>query len=708
LVLLFGQHALAQSLTAGAEVQPRLRAALASASAFETSSIEAPGMTEAAATTVVASVTVLASTGCAECREGAVRSASAQQIEQTAGAFADPSRYLQTFAGVAAGSDQRNDVLVRGGNPSENLFILDNIEIPSINQLALSDTTGGFTSMLNPEAIERLTLHTDAYASRFEQRLSSVIEISTRPTETVIRHSVLELGIAGAGGTTVTPFGHEGSLLFSGRQSVLQYGTNDIGLNGVPKFRNVLLRAEDHPTARDSWWGVSLTGIDSLAVHPSATDTAETNPYDIAYTGWRSTSGINWQHVFAPSAFGVLSAANSMQTQSIGENDQVAGNASIYNEQTRDNITTLKYDFSLEPTRALRVDAGGRAAVDAFAYGVSQPFGLEDPYSRSSTPVNAGAWTRQDSTGSGAVYAEASIALPHGLDLSAGDRLMRWNLAGRTANSLKGSLSAPVHGHIFSVGYAEYAQMPATLYLLAFTNRQTLAPIRTRQLTVGLNLVDDRRMKLGLALYQKRYRDYPVAAAYPELALANVADTFGTAFLLFPMTAAGIGLARGGELSLELRPASNFSLGVNAAYARAWYAGSDGVLRRGNYDQPVSATMFGAWTLKHGMLLSFKEALASGRPYTPDDLALSTAQDRDVYDLSQINAVRGPFYARTDLRFEQTVVLRRGRMTWYVGLENVFNRENFYAVEWEPRSDQPSVQNQMPRIPDGGVRYTFE
>jgi hypothetical protein len=47
-------------------------------------------------------------------------------------------------------------------------------------------------------------------------------------------------------------------------------------------------------------------------------------------------------------------------------------------------------------------------------------------------------------------------------------------------------------------------------------------------------------------------------------------------------------------------------------------------------------------------------------------------------------------------------------MTWYVGLENVFNRENFYAVEWEPRSDQPSVQNQMPRIPDGGVRYTFE
>jgi hypothetical protein len=51
---------------------------------------------------------------------------------------------MQMLPGVVSDNDQRNDFLVRGGNPSENLFIIDNIEIPSINQLALSDTTGGF------------------------------------------------------------------------------------------------------------------------------------------------------------------------------------------------------------------------------------------------------------------------------------------------------------------------------------------------------------------------------------------------------------------------------------------------------------------------------------------------------------------------------------------------------------------------------------
>ena len=191
------------------------------------------------------------------------------------------------MAGVVGDNDERNDYLVRGGNPSENGFVIDNIEIPSINQLAVSDTSGGLVSMLDAAAIRQLNLHTDAYDSKFDQRLSSVIEISTRPPGSVESHSEAELGFAGLGGSSTRPFGRDGSLFYSGRQSVLQYVTDNIGMDGVPIYRNAFVRAENRIDDRNNWWGISLTGIDSIKIVPAATDTAETNPYNVSYSGWQ-------------------------------------------------------------------------------------------------------------------------------------------------------------------------------------------------------------------------------------------------------------------------------------------------------------------------------------------------------------------------------------------------------------------------------------
>ncbi|MEO6801683.1 MAG: hypothetical protein ABI197_00410, partial [Granulicella sp.] len=193
-------------------------------------------------------------------------------IETAAGAFEDPSRYFQLLPGVVSDSDQRNDFLVRGGNPSENLFVIDNIDIHSINHLALADTTGGFVSMIDNAAIQSMTLHTAAHDARFEDRLSSVVEISTIPdtapgSRAPVRH-MTEVGIAGVGGMDSRPLGDNGSLFISGRQSVFHLFTNDIGLNGVPKYTNNLVRA-DHTLANgDRIWGLSLTGIDSIDIKP--------------------------------------------------------------------------------------------------------------------------------------------------------------------------------------------------------------------------------------------------------------------------------------------------------------------------------------------------------------------------------------------------------------------------------------------------------
>ncbi len=641
--------------------------------------------------------------------EGFERTVSEKEIETSAGTFGDPSRFMQMLPGVVSDNDQYNDFIVRGGNPDESLFIVDNIEIPSINQLALSDTTGGFVSMIDNNAIQKMTMHTDAYDSKYDQRLSSIVDFSSIPEGPPQWHWVSEVGIAGVGGSRNIPLGGNGSLFVSARRSILNLLTDDIGMNGVPIYTNALLRADKRIDERNSLWGLSLTGVDSINIHPSPTDSWETNPYDIRYSGWRNTTGLNWQHVFSKHSFGVLSMSNSEQEQTVLQDAQLLNEAPIYNERSSDGVTTMKYDWTLEVTQWLSVTSGTRASVDRLNYRVEQPLGLQNPYSESPAPMNAMSVNRRFAAFSSAEYVQASVLLPLGMKIVAGDRVAQRAITGGTAWTPKVLFMAPVLGRQMHVGYAEYTQLPPNLYMIAFQNQQTLKPIRSRQVTAGVNLLRGSHVEMSLEGYRKQYSDYPVARDYQQLSLANIADTFGQPFLLFPMTSQGTGLAQGVELSARYKAGSRLMLTGALTYSRSWYAALDGVLRRGNYDLPVVGNIAGTLALYKGTLLSFRYSGTSGRPYTPDNLDLSYAQDRDVYDLTMINAERSPAYHRLDFRLERSLHLGAGIFTWHAGLENALGASNFYSYQWRPRVGGLGVlqQDQMPRFPDGGVKYLF-
>lgn len=659
--------------------------------------------------TVKTTVRVDADRAVQDSTEGFERRITPQEIDRSAGTFGDPSRFIQMLPGVVSDNDQRNDYLIRGGNPNENLFVIDNIEIPSINQLALSDTTGGFVSMIDNAAIQHMTLHTDAYDSKFDQRLSSVLEISTRPIGAVKTRGILEVGLAGTGGSFARRWGQQGSFFVSARQSILHLFTDDIGLNGVPIYQNELIRADNQIDENNKWWGLSLTGIDSIKIRPEALDAFETNPYDIDYHGWRNTTGINWQHLFSTRSFGVLSLANTQQSQHVNQNDQFQMGLSIYNEKTSDGITTAKYDWTAQLNPWLALTAGGRASVDRLNYRLQQPLGLQNPYSESPIPMNATSVNRNFATTNTAGYSQATILMPHGMKFVAGQRVMHWAWGANTVWTPKVLFSAPVLGRLVHVGYAEYAQMAPSLYLVSFNNQQTLRPIRVRHVTAGIGLIDARRARISINAYEKKYSDYPVALNYPQLSMANIADTFGQAFLMFPMVSKGTGIARGVELSVESKPTSRILLTGNLTYARNWYSGLDGVLRKGNFDLPIVANVEAYFPLGKGVATTVRYSCASGRPYTPDNLVLSRQQNRDVYDLTQINSVRAAAYSRLDFRVEHSSLFYRRTLTWYLGLTNALGTNNFYANAWRPRCPKCGVleQDQMPRFPNGGIRLAF-
>lgn len=505
--------------------------------------------------------------------------------------------------------------------------------------------------------------------------------------------------------------GTGGSLFVSLRRSVLNLFTDDVGMNGVPIYTNGLVRADGRTGEKDNWWGLSLTGVDSMAIHPNTGDTWETNPFDIDYRGWRNTTGANWQHLISARSFEVLSVSNSEQQQTIDETAQLIGDAQAYYERSRDGITTAKYDGTYVPGAQLTLTAGGQASLDRMNYNVQQPIALPNPYSSDPMPVVAMSLDRAFAPGSSAAYAQAAIGLPHGMKVVAGVRAAQWAIVGSGALAPKAVFFAPLFGRMFHVGYAAYAQLPPSLYLLSFANQHQLTPIVSQHLTGGATLVDARRVRATLEGYQKLYSRYPVAVNFPQLTLANIADTFGEAFLMFPMTSKGLGVARGVEAAIDVKPWRRLTLAGAATYMRSWYSGLDGVLRKGNFDVPVVANISGNVVLRRGWTASFRYSGATGKPYTPDDLAMSYAQNRDVYDLTQLNSLRAPMYSRLDFRAEWTHRVGRGDLMVHVGMENALGTSNFYSNEWRPRCAGPGCgtleQDQMPRFPDGGLRYSY-
>lgn len=638
--------------------------------------------------------------------DGFTQTFRGRAIETSAGTYGDPSRFLQTVAGVVSGDDQRNDFIVRGGNPAENLFVVDNIEVPSINQLALADTTGGFVSMIDQDAVQAMTFHTDAFDQSFDQRLSSVVEISTVPHAAVQRRVTTEIGIGGMGASFERSLGPRGALFGSARLGILQYLTNDIGMNGVPHYRNALVRANKQLGDRDTIWGMSLTGIDSIFINPSILDGQETNPFTITYKGWRNTSGLNWQHTLSPHAAITTTVAHSEQHQFVDQFGQVQG-STVYHEDTTDRISSLKSDALVQLGFQWVLDIGAQEAVDQVHYVVAQPIGLQNPYSSNTAPLDATGFQNDFATASSSAYIQGTVSLPAHATLVGGGRFEQWALGGHQAVSNKIAFSIPVQRTLLHASYFESAQLPAMLYLLSFSNLRTLRPIRARELSVGGVFLGNERTRISLSAYSKWYRDYPVSTEFPQLSLANIADTFGEAFLMFPMQSRGHGRTAGIELSADHQVTSKLSLSATLAYARARYSGLDGIYRPGNFDIPFQMNLLGAWTLPHSLLLTWRYTQTSGLPYTPDNWELSYAQNRDVYNLNEVNGLRGPAYHRLDLRIEQSHRLKAGVLQWHAGLENALNNSNFYEYLWQHEIGGVLEQTQMPLFPDGGVKYTF-
>ena len=657
--------------------------------------------------------------------------AGGQDILNSAGTFGDVSRYLQILPGVVATSDVSNEMLVRGGHPMENLYTVDGIEVPNINQLATMGSTGGFGPMIDSALIQGVKFYSGGYDAEYPERLSSVTEI--RLLEPDNRgHVEGDLGIQGFGGL-IEKNTRFGDLLVAGHHGVTNLIGDSIGFNSMPAYTNEVSRFTRAKSTDSQLKIINVAGWDSIAVTPCAANTAETSSINTQYSGWRETTGLSWQRSYSAHSFAVANVSDSEEITHVRQQDQIMDPAHpiqshmkcpippadvqttpVYLEDSNNAFSSAGYRYELGLSR-FALSAGTNLWLQRPHVQVDQPEGAFTPYASNPTRTDTTSYSSNFSTGQSGSFAQATLHPARSLALSLGGRMQTFSFGSHTTFTPRVSLRYGLSEHVgIHAAFAGYAQMPPFAYLLAYPGNRAMLPMRATHEIVGMDFGFVPSSTIHLEAYNKNYRDIPASSEYPSVTLHDLVDMIGQQFVWLPMNSRGRGTASGIELSDITRLRSGLQVQGSIAYSRAMFAGLDRVYRPSNYDFPWFVNVAAVQRFSHGYVVSSRYGFATGRPITPYDLADSLKQNRPIYDVSRMNALRAPYYGRLDAQINKAISIHRASLELYAGVDNILNRANFLAYVWMPRWNvtnplRNSIKqvDQTPIFPNFGVRLIF-
>jgi len=235
-----------------------------------------------------------------------VISLGVQEIEKSAGVNRDVSKLVQTLPGVGVTDPNRNDLIVRGGGPSENVFYLDGIEIPVINHFTTQGSSGGTIGIINPDFVQDISFYTGAFPANRTNALSSVMEIRQREGNKDRLQGKISVGASDAAFTLDGPIGERSNFILSARQSYLQFLFDVIGLPFLPTYNDFQLKYKFDFDKKNQLTILGIGAIDDMVLNLGIENPTESQSYLLAYLPvykqWNYTVGAVYKH-FAENHF---------------------------------------------------------------------------------------------------------------------------------------------------------------------------------------------------------------------------------------------------------------------------------------------------------------------------------------------------------------------------------------------------------------------
>lgn len=607
------------------------------------------------------------------------------EIEKSPGGNRDISRIVRSYPGVSFSPiGYRNDLIVRGGSPSENRFYMDGIEIPNINHFATQGASGGPVSILNADLIRKVQFYTGAFPADKGGALSSVMDIRLRdgnPDDQTFKVTLgaSEVSLSGAG-----HFGERTTYLFSVRQSYLQLLFKMLGLPFLPNYIDGQFKIKTRLTATDELIFLGLTGIDNMKLNTD--EEGEDAEYMLSYLPrikqQTFTLGAAYKHY----------AGRHVQTVSLGYNYLANQNLKYTNndDSSPDNLTL---DLSSHEQKAtLRAENRTHGERWTLTEGVETWYARYDD--RTFQRIFAGgtqqAWQQQTDLGivGWGAFASARYRTPDerwtatlGLRLDGCDysrSMMRFwqNLSPNLSVSWRVRPAVAINA---AVGL--YHQLPAYTGLgykdaTGELANKSLKYMRVANANLGTEWNVTPRVVLALEGFYKYYTRVPLSVAdgIPLSCKGNDYGTVGNELLL--PTASG--RAYGVEASMRWQIPGKFTSVASVTCFRSEYRNDDrSPYIASAWDNRFIANVSGTYDFPRNWSVGAKLSAIGGSPYTPYDEDKSSlveawdVQGRPYYDYSRYNTCRLDAFAQLDVRVDKNYYFRGWRLGIYLDLQNV-------------------------------------
>ncbi len=613
-------------------------------------------------------------------------------IQNLRGVLADdPLRAVQVLPGVATGDDFRSEFSVRGSSFSHMNLTVDGFSTPYLLHTvrAVEDaSTSGSVAMINSDVLEDVTLLNGGYAQKYGDRTGAEVDFRLREGSRERRQAHVAVSGTSASLVWEGPIGgaRRGSWLVSARQSYLDLVVERLAQGEGISFSFAdgqgKLAYDITPSQRVEL--TVLAGRSTLEEQRQDTEGEDffigRNASAIAVGAWR---------LVRPR---VLLTARGLAAVNEFSNDTTDD---VRLDKGADRQGAGRLDGSVVVTRGLGLDVGAQAEWTG--------------QSRQRQRLSQGQY-RVINDFSGDAVRSGGYGLLRWttgpLTLSPGVRADHFSLTGETTASpwLQGEWKI---GHAVALrgGAGVYRQFPdfeQVIGSLAFPGARAQ---RATQYDLGLEQRVGSTFRWQVTLYDREEVDF-FRRPGADTRLVNGRVVRGTTSAVYQQGLEGY--ARGVEFLVQRKTANGLSGWFSYSYGRARNTDPQtGETYWGDLDQRHTLNVYTFYRKSDRTSLSVKFRAGSNTPAP----GYYRAQGSGYFVATSRNDVRLPMYSRVDVRANRTYRWSQKRLTLFVEVMNVLNRDN---VRYNPpgvntRTGQVSrlFESLIPIVPSAGILIEF-
>lgn len=607
-----------------------------------------------------------------------------QEIEKAPGANRDISKVVQNYPGVAFSPiGYRNDLIVRGGGPSENRFYLDGVEIPNINHFSTQGASGGPVGLIDADLIRSVKFYSGAFPADKGNALSSVLDFSLRDGDMERNSLKATLGASEVSLSSNGHIGNKTSYLVSVRQSYLQALFKILGLPFLPAYTDASFKIKTRFDSHNELTLLGLGGIDRMKLNLGIE--GEDAEYMLSYL-----PEIN-QETYTVG--GVYRHYSQRHVQSIVLSQSYLNNRNVKyrdNDESSEENLTLRLG-SIEQETKLRMENTSSWSV----WKVKAGFDLN--YSRYKSneyrKVFANALREYDYHTDLSLWRWGMFA---SVDYAAPDKSFTASMGVRTDGNnysdkmkelwrqLSPRLSVSyrlIEGLTLSGHVGLYYQLPSYTALGfkgeegEYVNRH-LDYISVSQESLGLSWTPNENMELSVEGFYKLYGHMPFSLS-DQIPLSCKGNDYGT-IGNEALSSEAKGRSYGVELMFKWLLTQKLNLSSSLTIFKSEFKdGEQGSYVPSAWDNRFILNMSGTYNFPKHWSLGAKVSCIGGSPYTPYDVEKSSlveawnVQGRAYYDYNRYNQERLPVFGQLDVRVDKTFYLKKCMLGFYLDIQNI-------------------------------------